>query len=106
MLEVFHPELHEFAPVGRSLVEHATPGTRPRLAGHVSLVGQTRGAEHVAALRARPLAGDEGELVAAHVAVHGVAGGGWASLGLIWRSVIVRRSTTHRSCSGLKLITK
>ena len=102
MLEVLHPELHEFAPVGWPLVEHATPGTRPRLAGHVSFVWQTRGAEHVAALDARPLAGDEGELVAAHVAVHGVAGGGRGGLVRVGRAVVVRRSATHRSCSRLK----
>lgn len=101
MLKVLHPELHEFAPVGWPLVEHATPRARPRLAGHVSLVWQTRGAEHVAALNARPLAGDEGELVAAHVAVHGVAGGGRGGLVRVGRAVVVRRSATHRSCSRL-----
>ena len=55
MLEVLHPQLHQFPPVRRFLVENSTPRTSP------SLGWNTGATEDVGAVRAGSLPADEAE---------------------------------------------
>ena len=107
VLEVLHPQLHQLAAVGRSLVEHAAPRARALAGPGAALARETGRAEDVAALRAGALAGDEGELGGAHVAVQrggGGGGGGGARLaGRVRGAVVVRGATPHSAGPRLEI---
>ena len=101
VLEVLHPQLHQLAAVGRPLVEHAAPRARALAGPGAALARETGRAEDVAALRAGALAGDEGELGGAHVAVQ--RGGGGRLAGRVRGAVVVRGATPHSAGPRLEI---
>ena len=100
VLEVLHPQLHQLAAVGRALVEHAAPRARALAGPGAALARETGRAEDVAALGAGALAGDEGELGGAHVAVQRGGGGG---AGRVRGAVVVRGATPHSAGPRLEI---
>ena len=103
VLEVLHPQLHQLAAVGRPLVEHAAPRARALAGPGAALARETGRAEDVAALRAGALAGDEGELGGAHVAVQRGGGGGGRLAGRVRGAVVVRGATPHSAGPRLEI---
>ena len=103
VLEVLHPQLHQLAAVGRALVEHAAPRARALAGPGAALARETGRAEDVAALRAGALAGDEGELGGAHVAVQRGGGGGGRLAGRVRGAVVVRGATPHSAGPRLEI---
>ena len=107
VLEVLHPQFHQLAAVGRPLVEHAAPRARALAGPGAALARETGRAEDVAALRAGALAGDEGELGGAHVAVQrgggGGGGGGGRLAGRVRGAVVVRGATPHSAGPRLEI---
>ena len=105
VLEVFNPQFHQLAAVGRALVEHAAPRARALAGPGAALARETGRAEDVAALRAGALAGDEGELGGAHVAVQrgGGGGGGGRLAGRVRGAVVVRGATPHSAGPRLEI---
>ena len=105
VLEVLHPQLHQLAAVGRALVEHAAPRARALAGPGAALARETGRAEDVSALRAGALAGDEGELGGAHVAVQrgGGGGGGGRLAGRVRGAVVVRGATPHSAGPRLEI---
>ena len=105
VLEVLYPQLHQLAAVGRALVEHAAPRARALAGPGAALARETGRAEDVAALRAGALAGDEGELGGAHVAVQrgGGGGGGGRLAGRVRGAVVVRGATPHSAGPRLEI---
>ena len=65
MLEVLHPQLHQFPPVRRFLVENSTARTSPPLGW------KTGAAEDVGAVSTGPLPADEAERFPTEITVHG-----------------------------------
>ena len=103
VLEVLHPQLHQLAAVGRALVEHAAPRARALAGPGAALARETGRAEDVSALRAGALAGDEGELGGAHVAVQRGRGGGGRLAGRVRGAVVVRGATPHSAGPRLEI---